>query len=154
MSSADERQNAAPGGDAPLQSLLGNLATGVPAIDMEHAYLIELERRLALALRNRNEGEVTTVFHDLLDYMAEHFMHEERLMDCLSPEAAKRHKEEHANISGRLVQFIGRPGVPARLSIDPHELAAVVAAWLENHIRYWDMPLARIILQRDGPAPA
>lgn len=150
MPSADESGDRAPGGDARLQLLLGNLVTGVPAIDEEHAYLIELEGRLARALRDRNEAEVATVFHDLLDYMTEHFSHEELLMGCLSPAAAKRHKEEHANISGRLVQFIGRPGAPARLSIDPHELAAIVAAWLENHIRYWDMPLAKILTEKSA----
>lgn len=131
--------------DLPLQSLLGDLATGVPAIDEEHARLIEIEGRLARALRDKDDREVASVFHALLEYMVEHFAHEELLMGCLSAESAKRHKEQHAEISGRLVQFIGRPGAPARLSIDPNELAAIVTLWLENHIRYWDMPLARKI---------
>lgn len=96
-------------------------------------------------------GAVTNAFHELLEFMTGHFAHEETLMDCLTPEAARRHREEHANISGRMVQFIGRPGRPAHFAIDANEFAAIVASWLENHIRYWDMPLASLI-QSQGRA--
>lgn len=126
-------------------ALLGNLVTGVDVIDEEHARLILLERRLAEALRANQAEEIAGVFHALLEYMSEHFAHEESLMGCLPAEAARRHKEEHANISGRLVQFIGRPGAKARLATDAQELSEVLVAWLDNHIKYWDMPLARRI---------
>lgn len=134
--------------DARLQSKLGDLATGVPVIDEEHARLIDLEGRLAVALRGKDDAEVFRVFNELIEYMAEHFAHEESLMGCLPLESSRRHKEEHANISSRLVQFIGRPDSGARLAVNAQKLAEVVVAWLENHIRYWDMPLARI-MQRE-----
>lgn len=132
-------------------AILGELVTGVAVIDEEHAYLIALERRLATALRSGDPAAAEAIFHELLEYMAEHFAHEESLMACLPPENAERHKEQHAEISARLVQFIGRPGGYA---LDPNELSAIMMVWLENHVRYWDMPLAIILkgkLLADGP---
>lgn len=126
-----------------VSAALGDLQTGVEEIDREHAYLFSLENRLTLAFQSDgNPGDAAAVFNELLEYMAEHFRHEEALMTCLPVDTALKHKEQHAEISGRLIRSIGRPNVPARFPIDPRELVEIVATWLQNHIRHWDMPLA------------
>gem|GEM_PF-4878333 len=75
-------------------------------------------------------------------YLAfDHFRSEEQLMVLLPPEDAEAHKQEHADLSAKLVELlIQRPS--ALVSVKPSELSWFFRQWLVDHIQGWDVPLA------------
>jgi hemerythrin-like metal-binding protein len=131
------------------------LKTGIELIDREHEHLLALEARLqpfcecerelchACASPTREECDRTLSRHfgELLDYMVEHFRHEERLMDCLPREAARAHKFEHAEISDHFIKLI-QFNKHTDMLVTPSELRSIVRDWLDRHIVEWDYPLA------------
>jgi hemerythrin-like metal-binding protein len=129
--------------------------TGIDIIDHEHSCLMELEARLSCFCaaadpvchaceeekRNDCDSTLSQHFGELLEYMIEHFRHEEQLMGCLTTEAARAHKREHATISELFVK-LAKSKMGAEMLATPHELREIVRIWLLDHCANWDMPLA------------
>ena len=141
--------------DFPTTTLPPEIRTGIELIDREHAKLLKLEDRLASGCAKKgqcdtcpadsqNKCHETTneMFSELLEFMCEHFMHEEGLMIGVPREMAQAHKFEHAEISGRLAELISHNVGKAMLA-SPWELSRLVEDWLHDHIVRWDLPLAR-----------
>lgn len=142
--------------DFTTTTLPPEIRTGIELIDREHAQLIQLEDRLAHCCSitrgqcdacpadSQNKCNETTndIFSELLEFMCEHFMHEEGLMIGVPREMAQAHKFEHAEISGRLAELISH-NVGRAIPASPLELSRLVEDWLHDHIVRWDLPLAR-----------
>lgn len=131
------------------------LRTGIDLIDREHEHLLALEARLkpfcahtseacqecASHIRDACDRALSQHFSELLDYMVEHFRHEECLMDCLPPDQARAHKYEHAEMSHHFVKLI-QFKKSSEMLVSPSELRKIVHDWLATHIVEWDYPLA------------
>lgn len=80
--------------------------------------------------------------------VVDHFKSEERLMYWLPNELAEAHKQEHAELSGRLAGLMLQPNNGPVL-MKPSALYEIVNQWLVEHITDWDMPLAKIAKTKD-----
>lgn len=132
------------------------LTTGNPSIDQEHELLRLHEQVLSQVCINGDEqcagchpdqhaecdATLLRIYDELMGLVVNHFRSEERLMDWLPFEVAQAHKHEHAELSERLAGLIRRSG-DGPLAVKPTELNAVVTHWLNDHIKRWDIPLAR-----------
>jgi hemerythrin-like metal-binding protein len=133
------------------------LRTGISLVDQEHGYLIDLLDRLHRicprpdsvcdgcepAKATHCENDLGTLFVELLEFMVEHFRHEEDLMRTLGlPRNVRElHAEAHADIAQRIRALID-PN-PDNFAIKPAEFRQTVMAWLEDHIKNWDMQITR-----------
>ena len=148
-----------------MTTLPAKLRAGVDLIDREHERLLELESRLTQFCPDPgtpcNICEAPTqlqcaqvldhLFTELLEFMAEHFEHEEGLMIGLPAEITRAHKFEHAEISRRFSSLVKANRQRAML-VTPAELDSIVTHWLGQHIEHWDIPLARQITTGSGNA--
>lgn len=82
------------------------------------------------------------IFDELLGMVVEYLKSEERLMHWLPNELAEAHKQEHAELSGRLAELVLQPNIGPVL-MKPSALYEVVHQWPVEHITDWDMPLAK-----------
>lgn len=135
------------------------LPTGNSSIDQEHELLCMHEQALSRICVSGDEqcsgchpgqhaacdATLLRIYDELMGLVVDHFRSEERLMDGLPFEVAQAHKHEHAELSGRLAGLIRRSG-DGLLAVKPTELNAVVTHWLNDHIKRWDIPLARSYL--------
>lgn len=133
------------------------MRTGLNPIDSEHAYLDSLLARLTgichclsascagcdAEIQHRCNGALGGLLTELLDYMMQHFRHEEVLMKSLGMpgDLREQHAEEHARISDRVRHCMERN--PATVPIAPADLHKILSGWLEDHIMGWDMQIAR-----------
>jgi hemerythrin-like metal-binding protein len=85
------------------------------------------------------------VLFELVEYMSEHFLHEEKLMHCLSSALVQAHKHEHAELSSRVVALMPSAKKAKAADVRRDNLADVISQWLREHIQEWDMPLAQAL---------
>lgn len=135
--------------------------TGIAAIDLEHVHLLEFESRLinfcanaardgahcgAEKLEQCNEA-VTELFSEILVFMVEHFRHEEKLMAGLPADFVIGHRLAHSEISRSFSRLAYRDEQQPLLAM-PDDLSRIIGAWLRDHIREWDLPLATLLHER------
>ncbi len=139
-----------------MNALPETLCTGVDVVDSEHAYLIDLLGRLervCIRVKSRCDScdapqieqcdrALSVLFGEFLDYMLSHFRHEENFMRTIDLPRNWRdqHTEEHANISLRIQELISRN--QNDVVVKPVDFHLAIVAWLEDHIKNWDMPIA------------
>lgn len=135
------------------------LATGLSIIDDEHAALMNLHLRLMRCCDVNEhtsshcmpedvqsyEAELFDIYAELVLLMSTHFMHEESLMSRCPREWVYQHKYEHAEIASKVSSVLNRSG-DSRDLVEPRVIFDLIFTWLDEHIKLWDVPLARMVL--------
>lgn len=143
-----------------------HLKTGLPLVDHEHQVLVDLLQRTRSICPDRSvpdchgcpperERHCFAAFERLLNesinYMLEHFSHEERLLGPPIPKAhAEGHVAAHAEITNAVLHMTTYLD-SANTAATSRRLAQVFEDWLFRHIADWDMELARLRQDRTGP---
>lgn len=144
------------------EELPSELACGNRLIDEEHRSLLESIDHLKRVCsdyrtvadcqscsderRRGCEHKLLRMLGDIIDFIIEHFEHEETLMrrtllPIMNESAYKEHVEAHANISAGVIGILSslRPDITVGKIRD---LELSLRAWLIGHIHQHDLPLA------------
>lgn len=127
----------------------------VPALDGEHAKVLAYLGELNKAIAAGGEGErVHAVLREMLDYVAKHFSHEEKMMRSAAYSGYSWHKQQHDAARRRAQSFVERVdgGEPAAAS----ELMEFLASWLRDHTAVHDRMMGAYLrnFERAHSAPA
>lgn len=118
-----------------------DLLTGNAQIDAEHGHLITLIAQLEEAEQQNDEKRVKVLFKEFLDYVTDHFVHEEFLMYQTNypKDLAKEHKKSH-----RLLQEVylvaTSPVLQGQLPIS--RVTELFESNFIGHLLEWDKKLA------------
>ena len=141
-----------------------HLKTGLALIDHEHQTLLDLLQRTRSVCPEPAATDCHScpperarqcfaaferLLNETINFMLEHFAHEERLMDQGIPKLhADRHQMAHADIANdvmRITTYLDS----SNTSVTSQKLAGIVEDWLARHIADFDIDLAKIIADRD-----
>jgi hemerythrin len=122
--------------ETPRMSLIrwqDSLMTGVASIDADHQVLVSLLNQLSDV---REEGQardvVGSVLNVLIEYVVDHFHHEEGLMaQCSYPELAE-HQSQHQRIAVRVEKLRQQYQSGRHTAVD--ELLEFLKNWFVEHI--------------------
>ena len=110
-------------------------------IDQEHIYMIRLIDRLYnLPDNGKCLDEMDQLFGDLVDFMAVHFQHEERLMNEADYPKLSDHTKEHDCLIAAYASYFYDRG--ARDRIARQRALTELAMLIIDHIKAFDRPLA------------
>lgn len=140
-----------------------HLRTGLPLVDHEHQTLADLLQRTRAVCLDKSAADChgcpreqarhcfaafERVLNESINYLLEHFAHEERLMDQAVPKAhVEKHQAAHAEIANavlRTTTYLDSTNTAAT----SRKLAQVFEDWLFRHIEECDLELARHIQAR------
>lgn len=125
--------------------------TGIPELDRQHKYLVDLINSLSRILTAGNDPEflaqsLLRVFDELSDYVGFHFKYEEGLMQsffCID-EHESAHRQTHAAFVKQLAKLrIATNHNPVKAA---GEMLAFLSKWLMTHIVTTDMRFAKKLL--------
>lgn len=130
-------------GDAYLERTLNLASVNVPAMDAEHASCAEALRKLAV-------DQSRVALEDVFKEIAEHFSHEEALMDQYGFaadqddkfSAKKTHIKEHRRILARLQEQLQQPS--CRTSV-PSAFIVELLDEFHNHTTRYDMQYSQLL---------
>ncbi|MGQ9365569.1 bacteriohemerythrin [Azospirillum sp. ST 5-10] len=125
------------------------LATGVPALDREHAALVALVQRLDDPARADGRAAVRALLDALTAEICRHFDEEERLMHASRYPDTAAHEEAHALLLKQLNNFVALQDTQAEGWANAH-VVDFVGRWLIDHIREDDGRLGRFLAGRGG----
>lgn len=117
-----------------------DLTLAIPVVDYQHEKILAFVEGLKHRTATRPE-----VIQAIDDYTGRHFVVEEELMAAHAYPGLPRHKEEHEFFKGKiagLLDAMGKDEIAGSKAI-----AAYLKAWLEQHIRTSDLPMADFLKQ-------
>lgn len=126
------------------------MATGIPAIDNQHRFLVETLQDANEKLLNDRDGYLLDkIAKDLLRYAITHFETEEKLMqqygfDKLYPEEAEYHVQEHRNFSKKVVDICDQLREGNKVS--RVEVLTFLNNWLYKHILDVDQKYGKFLI--------
>ena len=113
-------------------------SVGVEALDRQHRQIIEVINSLIdkprIFFRSQN---VSSALMDLTNYVSEHFLLEERLLQENGYPALLEHSKRRTLYSQRITDFC-KDSFGGKSEV-PDELMAFLADWWTNHILHEDM---------------
>ena len=126
-------------------SWVTSLNTGVGIIDQDHKGLFRTLNLLNLAMIEGQSKElINRIIQELIEYIIEHFGHEEQLMEQYKYADSRAHIDEHMKLIARVTASTadienGRNAVPL-------VLLEFLYNWLNSHIMKSDKKLAQALL--------
>ncbi|HEY7726613.1 MAG TPA: hemerythrin family protein [Anaeromyxobacteraceae bacterium] len=128
------------------------LSVGVALIDNQHRELFDRGDLLAEALRGaRPAAELMRLAQYLESWVAIHFDAEERLMQVHRHPGYQEHRAAHGDFRDRLAQVKERVRCGGGSAAEAEAVEALMA-WLVDHVRAADAPVAELVLERQ-PRP-
>lgn len=128
----------------PVMPWSNMLSVGVRDIDDQHRVLVDILNRLGdVVMGDVTEWNQKAVLADLLQYTAQHFGDEERLMRSAGYADADAHVQEHREFILQIKAMTERfnsGDLP-----DAEELLVFVREWLTTHILGTDRALAQVL---------
>jgi hemerythrin len=135
-------------------------SVGIPDIDAQHCRLVELLNCVEEEMQREKGGngtqaalhEMTTlagVIDEMLAYTIYHFSTEEALMNRYKYPEYPSHKTAHSELT-RIVQTFRREFDNGKV-VSYADLAAVLHAWLVDHIIHADVKLGRFLNDKERP---
>lgn len=118
-----------------------SLHVGIPAIDDQHEYLVDLLNSLDAGYRaGYSRNILASVLTQLVEYTRFHFAFEEQLMHQYKIPGTAAHEEQHARLTDQVVRFkddfdIGKVDVSV-------PLLSFLRDWVADHILETDRGLA------------
>jgi hemerythrin len=136
-----------------------DMATGIPAIDGQHRYLVEMLSEANTKLLDSNDMQMLArIARDLLGYALLHFETEEALMNRYGfasafPKEASAHVAQHRAFSREVVAVCD--ALREGNHVSRLEVLAFLNNWLRDHVLGIDRRLAAFIAEastagRDG----
>jgi hemerythrin len=122
------------------------LTLTIPVVDYQHEKILHFIENLKHRTATRPE-----VIQAIDDYTGRHFVVEEELMAAQAYPDIDRHKAEHEFFKGKiagLLDAMGQDEIAGSKAI-----AEYMEAWLVNHIRTTDKPMAAFLKQRGIQPP-
>ncbi|HEY0721182.1 MAG TPA: bacteriohemerythrin [Gammaproteobacteria bacterium] len=127
-----------------------DLNTGIPEIDTQNRRLAEFINSLRTARESGDRALVGEVLDQLLDFVCNHFMFEEHLMEEAGYEFRAAHEKIHEIFAKRLAAFRGRFANGENVC---DELHTMLKNWVEIHIKQEDKAYAaslRKVIAEEG----
>jgi hemerythrin-like metal-binding protein len=126
--------------NGPFQSIewTDEMALGIPVIDKQHRFLVELLQDANEKLASdQSNFLLSKIVKDLLGYAITHFETEEKLMQrygyaAANPEEMKEHIEQHRDFSHQVVTICDR--LREGREVSHEELLVFLNNWLHNHL--------------------
>ncbi|MCG7656079.1 bacteriohemerythrin [Wielerella bovis] len=113
-----------------------DLATGFADIDEQHQILLSRINGFYDAMQSGNFVDSKIALQDLIDYTAEHFAYEEKMLEEANYHMLEPHKKVHANFVAKM------EGLQSRYENGEieaaQELLDILEGWLFRHIRLND----------------
>ena len=121
---------------------------GIPSVDDQHRKLVEIVNKFDEAA-NHGKGSriMNKILDDLLNYTAEHFTAEEKLLEDAEYPKLKQHQSQHRQLLQRIerLQFeFDQQG--KRITTDVKEF---LKYWLISHILKEDKAYVSTVLQKN-----
>ena len=121
-----------------------DLDTGIPEIDEQNRRLVEFINTLSAARLTGDRTQVGSVLDQLLDFVCNHFMFEEHLMQEANYEFRAAHEKIHEIFAKRLAAFRGRFANGENVCDELHDM---LKSWMEHHIKQEDKAYAKTVQQ-------
>ena len=126
---------------------------GVSEIDMQHRHLVGIINELSDAMMNKvGYRSVPHVLEKLEEYIQLHFTTEEEIMHKLQYPALAEHRQEHLDMTKKVLEFKKR--FLKSQELGAAELLDFLCSWLKNHIAVSDKGLGTYILRSGGTQPS
>ena len=121
-----------------------DLNTGIAEIDRENRKIVDYINILAAAKEEGDREQLGGVLEMLLDYVCNHFIFEEVMMEKADYEFRVSHEKVHELFAKRLADFRGR----FKAGETPFdEVIGMLAHWVDDHIRNEDGMYAETVQQ-------
>ena len=123
-------------------------SVGVETLDRQHRQIIEVINSLIdkprIFFRSQN---VSSALMDLTNYVSEHFLLEERLLQENGYPTLLEHSKRHTLYSNRIADFC-KESLHEKSEV-PDELMAFLTDWWTNHILHEDMKYKAFFEEKD-----
>jgi hemerythrin len=120
------------------------LNTGIQEIDVQNRRLVEFINTLSAARQTGDRAQVGHVLDQLLDFVCNHFMFEEHLMQEANYEFRAAHEKIHEIFAKRLAAFRGRFASGENVCDELHDM---LKGWMDHHIKQEDKAYAKTVQQ-------
>ncbi len=119
-------------------------SVGIQEIDEQHKKLFQLANELYNAIvGNHNEAGLKKTFQGLVDYVKEHFSHEEGMMAKVNYPEIEPHQAKHRELITKIVNYFKEYQAKVASGADSKHLSKEVLVFLRNwvlqHIMETDM---------------
>jgi len=122
-----------------------DLNTGIQEIDVENRKIVDYINTLTAAQSAGDREELGNVLELLLDYVCNHFLFEEHMMEQANYEYRVAHEKVHEIFAKKLADFRGR----YRDGETPFdEVIAMLVKWVDDHIRHEDKRYAETVQEK------
>ena len=146
-----ERQICLGAREGDLMSLFvwtQSLATGNPFVDAEHQELVRHVNGVLEAIARKQGGaDLCASVEELQDFAREHFSREEREMEHVAYKFAEYHFAAHAELLKQLQEMHDK--LQSGQRFEPMAMYRYLTWWVKDHIRLWDVPLAKAMAERE-----
>lgn len=122
-----------------------DLDTGIAEIDEGNRKVVDYINALAEAKSNDDRDALGGVIDNLLDYVCNHFMLEEHMMQEADYEYRLAHEKVHEIFAKKLADFRGRFN-DGEAPYD--DLQSMLVRWVDDHIRNEDGRYAESVQQK------
>jgi hemerythrin len=121
--------------------------TGDTRIDQEHKILFDMVNDLHAAIQtSASATRLKAMMQTMADHTAEHFQHEEALMQAHAYPGYGRHKQVHDNLLEKVSRLLPQFDRPAPVLSD--NLTEFLTEWLAHHIRGEDQNMIEFLRNR------
>lgn len=127
-----------------------DLNTGIEEIDVENRKIVTYVNTLTDAKTAGDRAKQGEVIELLLDYVVNHFLLEEHMMEQADYEFRNAHERVHEIFAKKLADFRGRYQDGEDISDD---LVTMLSNWVDNHIRVEDQLYAESVhetIEKEG----
>ena len=128
-----------------LMTWTKDLDTGIPEIDVENHRLAGFINTLESARLSADRNLVGGVLEELLDFVVNHFLFEEHLMQEAGYELFHMHEKIHEMFARRVADFRGRHAKGEDIAA---ELITMLNNWVQNHVKDEDQRYAQSVQQK------
>jgi len=122
--------------------------TGDARIDQEHQILFAMVNDLHGAIQTAaSQTRLQALMQAMADHTAEHFQHEEALMQAYQYPGYGRHKQVHDNLLGKVSRLLAQFDQQEPVLSD--NLTEFLTEWLAHHIRGEDQNMIAFFRDRN-----
>lgn len=119
-----------------------DLNTGIHEIDVENRKIVDYVNQLTDAKAVGDREKLGEVLELLLDYVVNHFLFEEHMMEQANYQFFSAHEKVHELFAKKLADLRGRYQAGEDVFA---ELIAMLSNWVDNHVRIEDQLYAESV---------